>query len=62
MPSKENEITSTEKVTCINCGKVYLQEKREQIAGFRIRSYDRCPYCEKEAGWSMQWEYTNYKI
>lgn len=49
-------------VVCPNCGKVYKQDCEEQVAGFRDRSYDICPYCKHENGSSMEVEYINSAI
>ena len=49
-------------VRCPNCGKAYTQYCEEQVAGFRDRSYDICPYCKHENGSSMEVEYVNSRI
>ena len=48
--------------TCEHCGKKYCQESEDQIAGFRSRSEDICPYCGKSNGSSMSVEFWNSKI
>lgn len=49
-------------VKCRHCGKKYGQEVTDQIAGFRDRDYDICPYCHEVNGSSMEEEYSNYKL
>ena len=49
-------------VVCKKCGKPYRQYCEEQVAGFRDRDYDICPYCSYENGSSMEEEYTNYAL
>ena len=53
---------SSEVVTCPNCHKNYRQETESQVAGFREKDYDLCPYCQNENGFSMSVEYHNYKL
>lgn len=50
------------KTTCKKCNKDYLQWTEEQIAGFRDRDYDFCPYCGAENGSSMEVEFHNRKM
>jgi len=54
--------TYEEIVTCSHCGKKYRQVSEEQIAGFRDRSEDICPYCHESNGSSMSWDYYNRPI
>ena len=49
-------------VTCKYCEQKYKQIQEEQIAGFRDRSYDTCPYCGLDNGTSMEYDYYNIKI
>ena len=53
---------TTRLVLCPNCGKPYRQDEEEQVAGFRDKDYDICPYCQHENGSSMSVEYTNYPL
>lgn len=49
-------------VECSHCNKKYSQGIDDQVAGFRSREFDYCPYCGKSNGSSMQVEYHNHKI
>lgn len=49
-------------VACSWCSRVYRQRIEEQIPGFRDREYDICPYCGKENGSSMSYDYINLQI
>ncbi len=49
-------------VVCNHCNKKYLQWTEDQIAGFRDKDYDYCPYCGESNGSSMEVEYHNSKI
>ena len=49
-------------VSCKHCGKKYIQRTEDQQPGFRERDYDRCPYCGKDNGSSMEVEYLNRKL
>ena len=49
-------------VTCIACGKKYLQWTEDQIAGCRDKDYDICPYCNADNGSSMEIEFHNRKL
>lgn len=47
---------------CKFCKQPYHRYETEQVPGFRIKDYDICPYCGKENGSSMEWEYSNRKM
>lgn len=49
-------------VVCNHCGKKYLQIENTDNVGIRKRSYDTCPYCEKNNGSSSEVEYINKKL
>ena len=50
------------KVKCGHCGKIYYQERHEQVPGFREVDDDICPYCHESNGRSGDWEFFNRKI
>lgn len=58
----EDFAEETRIVVCKICGKRYRQSVEEQVPGFRDRSEDICPYCNKSNGSSMSEEYTNSKL
>ena len=46
-------------VTCPKCNKKFNSHVVEQIAGFRERSNNDCPYCGYVIESSMSWDYCN---
>lgn len=50
------------KVKCGHCGKVYYQERHEQVSGFREVDDDICQYCHESNGRSGDWEFFNRKL
>lgn len=58
-----NGVETTHKIAyCKCCGKEYVQRIESQIAGFREKDYDVCPYCNNTNGESMQVEFYNSRF
>lgn len=51
--------TISKRTICPKCKREYIENREEQVIGFRERSENVCPYCGYVLGSSMEWDYNN---